>query len=72
MNITTDKKFNVYIVNYKTNVACSLIWTNMNEKNAEKRIISWLSRCNSDYGVYDVEVGSEDDLKYSNDIKNEK
>lgn len=63
------KRYNVYIVHIKTEKADCCIGENMTEERAERRVMTGLSRINSDYFVHDVEVNSTEDKKYQADIK---
>ena len=62
------KKFNVYIVCYLTDKAITKFASNLNEEKSENAEMMWLSRCNENFGCYTIEVWSEQDLKYSNDL----
>lgn len=54
-----EKHFNVEIFEYATGKTEAVIGTNMTEEKAEKRQLSGLRRCNSDYGVRIVEAENE-------------
>jgi hypothetical protein len=41
----------------------------LNEKRADNAEELWLSRCNSDYGCYAIEVWSKNDIKYMKDLE---
>jgi len=51
-----EKRFNVEIFEYATGKAVSVIGKNMTEERAEKREMTGLSRCNSDFGCRMVEI----------------
>ena len=51
-----EKRFDVEIFSYATGKTISIIGRNMTEERAEKREITGLSRCNSDYGCRTVEA----------------
>jgi protein involved in sex pheromone biosynthesis len=58
-----DKKYNVYIMS-DSGKAQALIGENMNERQADKRVMSGLMRIDRDnFFVADYEVGSEQDLE---------
>jgi len=66
-----NKKYNVYIVSIKNRQAEAKIGEEMTESQAEKRVLTGLSRIDREnYFVGDYEVGSEPDLKFAEDIKN--
>jgi hypothetical protein len=57
-----DKKYNVYIVEYKDGDSVTCIGKNMNDRQAEKRVMTGLMRCDRDRCfVTDEEVGSDRD-----------
>ena len=51
-----EKRFNVEIFCFETGETESVIGTNLNERQAEKREMTGLSRCNENYGCRMVEV----------------
>lgn len=68
-----EKRYNVYIVSMKDGEAVELIGENMRAVNADRRVMTGLSRIDTDnYFVGDYEVGSDKDLKFADDIKNNK
>lgn len=52
----TKQLYNVEIFEYKTGKVVSIIGTNLTEDRADRREMTGLSRCNSDYGCRSVEV----------------
>ena len=50
------KKYNVEIFEYATGKTTATIGKNMTEGKAEKREMTGLSRCNSDYGCRMIEI----------------
>jgi uncharacterized protein YjbK len=63
------KIYNVYIVSNKGQ-AQALIGENLSEERAEKRVMSGLMRIDRDnYFVGDYEVGSEQDIKFTTQLK---
>ena len=55
-----EKKYRVEIFEYATGKISAIIGKNMSERQADKREITGLSRCNEDFGCRIVE---EDDIK---------
>lgn len=51
-----EKRYNVEIFEYATGKTYAVIGKNMSEKRAEKRSLTGLGRCNSNYGTRLVEV----------------
>lgn len=52
----SEKRYDVEIYEYATGKAVSVIGRNLRETKAEKREMTGLSRCNSDYGCRGVEI----------------
>lgn len=62
------KHYNVYIVS-DTGKAQALIGSNLNAQQADKRVMTGLSRIDTNnYFVGDFEVGSERDLELKEDL----
>ena len=69
-NKNMEKRYNVYIVSIHDGKAESIIGKNLNERQAEKRVMSGLMRINTErYFVGDYEVGSEGDIKHSKQLE---
>lgn len=65
-----EKIYNVYIVECKSGKASAKIGSNLNERQADKRVMTGLMRINSDFFVGDYEVGSEADKRLEQDLLN--
>lgn len=52
----SEKRYNVEIFEYATGKTEAVIWENMTERQAEKREMTGLMRCNDEYGVRMVEI----------------
>jgi len=64
-----NKRYNIYIMSDNTGKAQRLIGSDMNEKQAEKRVNSGLMRIDRDnFFVADYEVGSKADLDAKKDL----
>ncbi len=51
----TQKRFRVEIFEYKTGKTEAVIGKNLTEEKADRREMTGLSRCNSDFGVRIIE-----------------
>jgi hypothetical protein len=55
----TIDRFDVVIYEYKTGIIEAVIGNNMNEKAADRRAETGLSRCNPDYGTVVLPTSEE-------------
>lgn len=51
-----EKRYDVVIYNYSTRIVYSVIGRNMREDRADRREMTGLSKCNSDYGTMAIEL----------------
>jgi len=65
-----EKIYNVYIIECETGKASAKIGSNLNERQANKRVMTGLMRINDNFFVGDYEVGSETDKRLEQDLLN--
>ena len=56
-----EKRYNVEIFEYSTGKVEAVIGRNLDERRAEKRELTGLSRCNSSFGCRMVEIKAGDE-----------